>query len=102
MLSKKSNLLECLNNLLSNQKENVGKEGLGFVPKSKKKNNNKKKKTKPTPPSNGISFVKEGEKAIVKEKDEVVSSEGVFLCVFLCVHLRALALPEPPASIGPN
>ena len=32
-----------LNDLLSNQKEVVGKEGIGFVPKSKKK---KKKKTK--------------------------------------------------------
>jgi chromosome segregation ATPase len=36
-----------LNDLLSNQKGVVGKEGLGFAPKSKKANNNKKK---PTPP----------------------------------------------------
>ena len=46
-----------LNNLLSNQKGVVGKEGLGFSPKSKK--NNKKKK-KPTTPSKVIKFVKEG------------------------------------------
>ena len=35
-----------LNNLLSNQKEVVAKEGLGFAPKPKKKNTKKKDKTK--------------------------------------------------------
>ena len=46
-----------LNDLLSNQKEVVGKEGIGFAPKSKKKKNDKTKQ----PPPLRQSFVKEGE-----------------------------------------
>jgi len=46
-----------LNDLLTNQKGVVGKEGLGFAPKSKKAN----KKKMPTSPSKDIIFVKEGE-----------------------------------------
>src|SRR5664279_1164375 len=42
-----------LNDILSNQKGVVGKEGLGFAPKPK--NANKKKKA--TPPTNAIVFV---------------------------------------------
>jgi len=57
-----------LNDLLSNQRDNVTKEGLGFVRKSnKKKNNKKKKKNAPSSPSNVITFVKEGEK-VTKDK----------------------------------
>ena len=46
-----------LNDLLSNQKEVVGKEGLGFVPKSKKKK--KKNKTNLSLPLKE-TFVKAG------------------------------------------
>ena len=61
-----------LNDLLSNQKGVVGKEGLGFTPKSKKVN---KKKKKPTSPSKNIAFVKEGE--LVKEKAKsIVGSDA--------------------------
>ena len=49
-----------------------GKEGLGFVAKSKKKNNNKKKKA--TSPSQNITFVKEGE--VVKEKGTNIIDGG--------------------------
>ena len=49
-----------LNDLLSNQKEVVAKEGVGFTPKSKdkKKNNKKNDKTKRPPPLKQ-TFVKE-------------------------------------------
>jgi len=62
-----------LNDLLSNQRDNLGKEGLGFGTKSKKKKNNKSKKKKalPTIPSKIVSFVKEGESAQEKEKGKV-------------------------------
>ena len=56
----------CLNDLLSNQKEVVGKKGLGFAPKSKKK---KKNKTKLSPPLKDI-FVKEGESTHKKMKNK--------------------------------
>jgi hypothetical protein len=61
-----------LNDLLSNQKDQIGKEGLGFSTKSKKKNNKKKK---PSPSSKAIIFVKEGELAKEKETNTVVGSE---------------------------
>src|SRR3954464_8014871 len=55
-----------LNDLLSSQKEVIGKEGIGYgASPSKKKNNkrkNKKKKGKAPPPSKEVTFVKEGEK----------------------------------------
>ena len=62
-----------LNDLLSNQKEVVGKEGVGFSPKS----NNKKKndKTKRPPPLKK-TFVKEGE-GTSKEKKNNVKGGGV-------------------------
>ena len=53
-----------LNNLLSNQKEVVAKEGIGFVPKPKKK---KIDKTNQPPPLRQ-TFVKEGEGASKKKK----------------------------------
>ena len=58
-----------LNNLLSNQKEVVAKEGVGFAPKS----NNKKKndKTKRPPPLKQ-TFVKEGEGATKEKKKNTV------------------------------
>ena len=56
-----------LNELLSNQKEVVAKEGLGFVPKSK---NKKKSKTKQPLPLKEV-FVKEGEGAYKEKKDKV-------------------------------
>jgi len=41
---------EVLDEVLSKQSTNNGKEGLGYVPKTKKKNNNKKKKSKTAQP----------------------------------------------------
>ena len=64
-----------LNDLLSNQKECVAKEGIGFDPASKKKKNkkkNKKKKIGPTPPpQQKVVFVQEGHKEKEKEKGKV-------------------------------
>src|SRR6187399_1352457 len=54
-----------LNTLLSNQKEVVAKEGIGFVPKPKKKKNDKTKQ----PPPLRQSFVKEGEGASKKKNN---------------------------------
>ena len=54
-----------LNDLMSNQKVVVGKEGLGFSPELKKAN---KKKKMPTSPSKDIVFVKEWEPAKKKEE----------------------------------
>src|SRR3954465_7247146 len=57
-----------LNELLSNQKECVAKEGIDFDPSQKKKKNkhkknkNKKKKHQATPPQQQITFVQEGHK----------------------------------------
>ena len=57
---------ENLNDLLSNQKECVAKEGIGFDPSSKNgknKKKNKKKKIGPTPsPPQKVVFVQEGHK----------------------------------------
>ena len=53
-----------LNALLSNQKEVVAKEGIGFAPKPKKKKNDKTKQ----PPPLRQSFVKEGEGTSTKKK----------------------------------
>ena len=64
-----------LNDLLSNQKECVAKEGIGFDPSSKKKKTKKKshkKKIGPTPPpQQKIAFVHEGHKEKEKEKGNV-------------------------------
>ena len=64
-----------LNDLLSNQKECVAKEGIGFDPSSKKKKTKKKshkKKIGPTsPPQQKIAFVHEGHKDKEKEKGNV-------------------------------
>jgi hypothetical protein len=64
-----------LNDLLSNQKECVAKEGIGFDPSSKKKKNKKKsnkKKIGPTPPpQQKVVFVHEGHKEKEKEKGVV-------------------------------
>src|SRR6187401_2625932 len=60
-----------LNALLSNQKEVVAKEGIGFAPKPKKKKNDKTKQ----PPPLRQSFVKEGEGTSTKKK--MVKSGGV-------------------------
>ena len=54
------------NDLLSNQKEVVAKEGVGFAPKSKNKKKNDKAKR---PPPLKQTFVKEGEGAS-KEKEK--------------------------------
>jgi hypothetical protein len=53
------------NDLLSNQKEAVAKEGIGFAPKSKKKKNDKTKQ----PPPLKQTFVKEGEGAPKEKKN---------------------------------
>ena len=60
---------KSLNDLLSSQKEVIGKEGIGFgaVP-SKKKN-----KTKGTTPPETIKFVKEGE---IPKKNVAKTGEG--------------------------
>ena len=67
--------LENVNNILSNQKECVAKEGIGFDPSSKKKKTKKKshmKKIGPTsPPQQKIAFVHEGHKEKEKEKGVV-------------------------------
>ena len=60
-----------LNDLLSNQKECVAKEGVGFNPATKSGKNNKKKNNKkigPTPsPPQKVVFVQEGHKEKEKE-----------------------------------
>ena len=63
---------KILNDVINSQRVKSGKEGLGFVAKSKKKNNNKKKKA--TYPSQNITFVKEGE--VVKEKETNTIESG--------------------------
>ena len=62
-----------LNDLLSNQKEVLAKEGVGFAPNSKNKKKNDK--TKQSPPLKQ-TFVKEGEGA-PKEKKNNVKGGGV-------------------------
>ncbi len=62
-----------LNDLLSNQKEVVAKEGIGFAPQSKNKKKNDKTKR---PPPLKQTFVKEGEGAS-KEKKNNVKGGGV-------------------------
>ena len=65
-----------LNELLSNQKEVVAKEGLGFAPKSKKKKkSSKKSKTKQALPLKDV-FVKEGENAPKEKKNKVVGGNA--------------------------
>ena len=54
-----------LNDLLSNQKEIVGKKGIGFAPKSKNKKNDKSKQPLPLKQT----FVKEGEGASEEKKN---------------------------------
>ena len=61
-----------LNDLLSNQKEVVAKEGIGFAPKSKDKKKNDKAKRPPLKKT----FVKEGEGAS-KEKNNNVKGGDV-------------------------
>ena len=58
-----------LNDLLSNQKEVVAKEGVGFTPKSKNKKKNDKTKR---PPPLKQTFVKEGEGAPKEKKEKVM------------------------------
>src|ERR1043165_6426084 len=58
---------KTLNDLLSSQKEVIGKEVIGFGASASKKNNdkkkkNKKKKGKAPSPSKEVTFVNEGEK----------------------------------------
>ena len=57
-----------LNELLSNQKEVVAKEGIGFAPKSKNKKKNDKTKR---PPPLKKTFMKEGEGAPKEKKKNV-------------------------------
>ena len=61
-----------LNDLLSNQKEVVGKEGLGFAPESKKKNKTKTKKALPLKET----FVKVGEGTHEKKKNKEVGGNA--------------------------
>ena len=58
-----------LNDLLSNQKEVVGKEGIGFAPKSKSKKKKINKANRPPPLKQ--TFVKEGDGASKKKKEKV-------------------------------
>ena len=62
-----------LNDLLSNQKEVVGKEGIGFAAKSKNKKKNDKAKR---PPTLKQAFVKEGEGAPKEKKSNVKSGDA--------------------------
>ena len=73
--------------LLSKQKVNGEKRGIGYVPKSNKKKNEKKKKALPAPSHNGKISVKEGEKAKDKGKS-LVDQTGV----------SGPSRPESPAS----
>ena len=57
-----------LNDLLSNQKEVVAKEGIGYMPKSKNKKKNDKVKL---PPPLKQTFVKEGEGTSKEKKNNV-------------------------------
>ena len=58
---------KTLNDVVNSQRVNNGKEGLGFVAKSKKK--------KVTSPSQNIIFVKEGEVIKEKETNTIVGGE---------------------------
>ena len=62
-----------LNDLLSNQKEVVAKEGVGFAPKSKNKKKNDKAKRAPPLKQ---TFVKEGEGAYKEKKNTVRGSDA--------------------------
>ena len=64
---------KSLNELLSKQRDNVSKEGLGYNPKSKNKN---KKKGLATTPPRVITFVKEGEQAKEKEKGKAKAKDA--------------------------
>ena len=67
-----------LDDLLSTQRDNVSKEGIGFPPKNKnKKKKNKKKKVMATSPSKMITFVKEGEKPLEVNQHEVAGVSGM-------------------------
>ena len=63
---------KVLKDAICSQRVKSGKEGLGFIAKSKKNNNKKKKKT--TSPSQNIIFVKEGE--VIKEKETSIIEGG--------------------------
>ena len=63
-----------LNELLSNQKEVVAKEGLGYTPKSKKKKN-KKSKTKKSSPLKDV-FVKERESTLKEKKNKGIGGNA--------------------------
>ena len=64
---------KSLNDLLSNQKEVIGKEGIGFGAMSSKKKNKKMNKAKGTILSETIKFVKEGE---MPKKNGAKAGEG--------------------------
>ena len=66
-----------LNDLLSSHKDVVGKEGVGFTPKSKNKKKNKEKNNKTNrPPPLKQTFVKEGEGAPKKKNDNARSGDA--------------------------
>ena len=60
-----------LNELLSNQKECVAKEGIGFDRSQKKKGKKKKRKGQDTPSQQQVIFVCEGHKEKDKGKEKV-------------------------------
>ena len=63
---------KILNDVVNSQRVKNGKEGLGFVAKSKKKKKNNKKFTSP---SQNIIFLKEGEVIKEKETNTIVGGE---------------------------
>ena len=63
-----------LNDLLSNQKEVVAKEGIGFAPNPKNKKKNDKTKQ---PPPLMQTFVKEGESAFEEKKKNIAKGGNV-------------------------
>ena len=63
-----------LDNLLSKQKVNSGKEGLGFGSKANNKRKSKKKKVVPAPPQEDTANVNEGEKAKDKGKAAMIQA----------------------------
>ena len=90
-----------LNDLLSNQRDNVSKEGIGFA--SKKKNNKKKSVVSSLP--NMTTFVKEGEKSQVSSNPAQAGVSGVKFpatAIFLGTYKKAPFFPNGSSSSKHN
>ena len=69
---------KTLHDVINSERVNNGKEGLGFVAKSKKKNNKEKKKKKATSLSQNITFVKETNTIEVAETSRKSTTQNDF------------------------